>query len=337
MSVVPSFLRPASRLRAGAVGVLVASLLTGVLASVPPASAGTESSKPERTVEFTIMPWLRLWTADHDASPPGANDWDCKPSPQHPEPVVLVHGLIATRTYWATLAPLLANEGYCVFAVTYGAKAEFPGLGGLAPMEQSGPELAGFVDHVLDATGAEKVDLIGHSEGTVISQYYMRFLGGGAKVAKAVGLAGAYEGTTFWGTMSLVDVIARLPFGIGARLIAGLDGVCGSCRQLIAGSEFLAHLDEGGANAVEGVDYTLIVSRYDELVTPYTSGTLGGSNAKNLVVQDGCPMDFAEHGAVAWTPRAARMVLNALDPDHPRAPVCVFTLFGYGALWPTGY
>lgn len=323
-------------------GVLRCLLIVSVLAASllqAPVGAAAEADIPKARlpVEFTILPWLRLWADAPDASPPGANDWDCKPSERHPEPVVLVHGIVATRSYWATLAPLLANEGYCVFALTYGVTATFPDFGGIEALEQSTPELAEFVDRVLAATGAQKVDLIGHSEGTIVSQYYLRYLGGAAKVAKAIGLAGAYQGTTFWGTTALLDAAGRLPFGIGARLLAGLDEICGACRQLIAGSEFLAHLNEGGARAVEGVDYTLIVSRHDELVTPYTSGMLAGPNARNLVVQDGCPIDFAEHGAIAWTPRAARMILNALDPTHPRTPVCVFTFFGFGAIAPTSY
>ena len=69
---------------------------------------------------------------------PGANDWDCKPSKQHPRPVVLVHGLMGNKsTNWPTYAPLLANEGYCVFALTYGQQP-VPGnekFGGLGPMQ----------------------------------------------------------------------------------------------------------------------------------------------------------------------------------------------------------
>src|SRR5690349_16393997 len=50
------------------------------------------------------------------SAPPGANDWSCKPSAAHPDPVILVHGFLANMTVnWQTMAPLLANNGYCVF------------------------------------------------------------------------------------------------------------------------------------------------------------------------------------------------------------------------------
>src|SRR3989440_6006834 len=89
--------------------------------------------------------------------PPGANDWSCRPSRAHPRAVVLVHGLFANMTdNWQTMSPLLANNGYCVFALTYGndASAGPPRdqFGGLAPMEQSAAQLSAFVDKVLAAT-----------------------------------------------------------------------------------------------------------------------------------------------------------------------------------------
>src|SRR3954470_22336590 len=101
--------------------------------------------------------------------PPGANDWACRPSAAHPRPVVLVHGLFANMTdNWQTMSPLLANNGYCVFALTYGTTSTTsPGdqFGGLTTMEASAAQLRTYVNRVLQATGAKKVDLVGHSEG----------------------------------------------------------------------------------------------------------------------------------------------------------------------------
>ncbi|GAA4850991.1 lipase family alpha/beta hydrolase [Saccharopolyspora rosea] len=252
-----------------------------------------------------------------EVGPPGANDWNCKPAPQHPRPVVLVHGLSgAAATNWAFLSPQLAKAGYCVFALTYGKPPGLPPItGGFAPMERSAPELADFVDRVLDATGAGQVDLVGHSEGTVMPQYYLKFLGGAPKVHRYVALTPLYDGTTVHSTSELLDRLAEEVPGLGG--IA--DTACGSCREFFHGSDFLTKLNAGGA-AVPGVRYTTVMSRYDELVTPYTSGYLPG--ATNIVLQDVCPADPAEHVAVAFDPHVARLVLNALDPDHPEPVRC---------------
>ena len=89
--------------------------------------------------------------ASVDADPPGANNWACKPTARHPRPVVLVHGTAGNKnTNWQTYAPLLANNGYCVFALTYGVSAGTPkGLdqfGGLDAIETSAEQLKAFVD-----------------------------------------------------------------------------------------------------------------------------------------------------------------------------------------------
>lgn len=79
--------------------------------------------------------------------PPGANDWTCELSKAHPEPVVLVHGLTGNQaTNWQTYAPLLKNNGYCVYALTYGqspaAPAPFANIfGGFTEMEVSATQL----------------------------------------------------------------------------------------------------------------------------------------------------------------------------------------------------
>lgn len=46
----------------------------------------------------------------------GVNDWNCKPSAEHPRPLVLVHGTAADQQDWDDFAPLLTERGHCVFA-----------------------------------------------------------------------------------------------------------------------------------------------------------------------------------------------------------------------------
>jgi triacylglycerol lipase len=74
------------------------------------------------------------------------------------------------------------------------------------------------------------------------------------------------------------------------------------------------------------------MTRYDELVTPYISGRLPAApDATNIVVQDQCPIDFAEHLAMAFDPTVGQDVLNALDPAHARKVPCRLVLPGIGA------
>ncbi|HEX3561890.1 MAG TPA: hypothetical protein VHU24_03550, partial [Solirubrobacterales bacterium] len=82
--------------------------------------------------------------------------------------------------------------------------------------------------------------------------------------------------------------------------------------------------------------YTSIVTRNDELVVPYTSGTETAPNMTNLVVQKQCPLDQAEHVSMAADPVVAQDVLNALDPKHPAAVPCTLVLPLIGAPAYTG-
>lgn len=69
-----------------------------------------------------------------------------------------------------------------MFALTYGnppgASWPLSALGGVREMEEGAAELAEFVDRVRAATGAEKVDLVGHSQGTIMPAVYVNELGG---------------------------------------------------------------------------------------------------------------------------------------------------------------
>ena len=55
--------------------------------------------------------------------PPGADNFGCKPSSAHPDPVVLVNGTFGNQDdNWQAASPLLANHGYCVFTRRLGGR-----------------------------------------------------------------------------------------------------------------------------------------------------------------------------------------------------------------------
>src|SRR5581483_12198667 len=117
-----------------------------------------------------------------------------------------------------------------------------------------------------------------------------------------------YDGTTLDGLDALIHVLEGLPGAGGVQQL--VDDYCGSCEEFLRGSPYLNDLNAGGG-AVAGVTYTNIVTRYDELVTPYTSGILRAPGVTNIVVQDQCATDFGEHVALAFDPITAQDILNA--------------------------
>lgn len=250
------------------------------------------------------------------ASPPGANDWSCKPSAAHPRPVVLVHGTFADMSdSWQAISPLLKNNGYCVFALNYGDYNGSGAIGvyGVDDIPTSAGELGAFVDKVLAATGAAEADLVGHSQGGMMPRYYLKYLGGAAKVHTLVGLSPSNHGTTLDGLFVLSN------FFPGANQFTG--ALCPACEQQRAGSSFIADLNSGG-ETVPGVDYTVIQTRYDQVVTPYTSAFLSGPSVKNVVLQNQCILDLGDHLSMPYDHIAAADVLTALDPAHPRGFLC---------------
>jgi hypothetical protein len=85
---------------------------------------------------------------------------------------------------------------------------------------------------------------------------------------------------------------------------------------------------------VAGVQYTVIESTYDEVVTPYTNAFLHGSGATNITLQNQCPLDLTDHLEIAADPVALADVLNALDPSAPVKVPCLTVLPVTGPIGP---
>jgi triacylglycerol lipase len=272
------------RLRA-VVLALAALLALAAAATTAGASAATTGAPPPAIAD--LLP---------TTSPPGANDFTCRPTAAHPAPVVLVHGTFEGATdNWSTVSPQIKAAGYCVFALEYGNR----GTGDIAA---SAGQLARFVNAVLAATGAKKASLVGHSQGGMMPRWYIKFLGGAAKVDDLVGLAPSNHGTTNPGA-----------FVAGATF-------CPACDQQRAGSSFLQKLNAGDETPGH-VSYTVVETRYDEVVTPFTSAFLApGPNTANILLQDACPNEVIDHHLIPHSALAIRWTLQALGRRGPADP-----------------
>lgn len=255
-------------------------------------------------------------SAAQTAAAGGWNNYSCKPSAAHPRPVVLVHGTLGNSIdNWLGLAPYLVARGYCVFSLDYGQLPGVPFFHGLGPVDASAQQLAAYVDRVLAATGTEKVDLVGHSQGGMMSRVYLKFHGGADKVNALVGLAPDNHGTDLNGLTRLLD---HFP---GAKDY--IDKLTPGLADQIVGSDILNRLNEGG-DTLPGVHYTVIATKYDEVVTPYRSAFLDGPDVRNVVVQDLCGLDLSEHVAIGLVDRVAfHETANALDPAHATRTTCL--------------
>jgi triacylglycerol lipase len=279
------------------------------------------------------VPWIALSGSDgQDRAPAGSNDWSCNPSKRHPHPVVLVHGLAANRSVnWTTVSPFLANRGYCVFALTYGLRPSVDlGVyqpGGMKRMQQSARELKRFVGRVLRATDARKVDIVGHSQGSLMPNYWIRFMGGAKRVDDYVGVTPLWDGTNLAGLGSIAQIGEAL--GISGLAYDVLEPFCASCRQFLNGSDFMRKMSSRGGPAEPGVDYTMVMTRNDELVQPWQSGYMDG--ARNFVVQEECALDQSEHLSIIFDPITTGLIQNALDRRHREPVPCTVVLPFVGA------
>ncbi len=249
----------------------------------------------------------------------GFNDWNCRPSAAHPDPVVLLHGLGGNGPgNFATLGPYLADQGFCVYTTTYGEPVPGIPVGGLVPIPQSATEIASFIGSVLTATRAAKADLVGHSEGGFQSLYGPKFVPGEANtIGRVVAVAPPTHGTTFGDSLTIAGALGILP---EVTTIIGSYG-CPACSELSTGSDLVNQLNTGPVTQ-PGIAYTIIASTHDELVTPYGTEFVSEPGVSNQTVQTLCPLDPVGHVGLIYDPDVEQMIRNALDPANPVPVTC---------------
>ncbi|MGB6243726.1 alpha/beta fold hydrolase [Gordonia sp. (in: high G+C Gram-positive bacteria)] len=303
---------------------------------------GSEGQQASNRVVYDFFSGIGPELAHPGGSLPGANRWDEPCSPEHPVPVILVHGTAGgAQTNWGTYVPLLVDAGFSVFTLTYGSakgsKWPISALGGMTTIEESAAEFGEFAEKVMAATGSDQVDVVGHSQGTIVPGYWAKFLGGEGRIRRYVSLAPLWQGTST--LTSVRPTVLRLQADYGLNPSSVIP--CHALPQMMVGSKFMEKLNSGGSPYVPGIAYTNISTLHDELVRPYTSGQVPGGpehDVTNIILQDGCGKDFSDHLGICGSPRAAAMVLNALEGHDVREVPCqvVAPFFGTPLLRRTG-
>lgn len=236
--------------------------------------------------------------------------------------MILAHGTDASAySDWSAIGPQLTRAGMCVFALNYGGKPGATSFG-TEDLWTSSHQIGEFVDRVLTATGARQVDLVGFSQGANVTRYYVNKLGGAPKVARWVGLASPTYGGVMYGLVPLADAVPGL-------WQAFKDVTSEAAVEQAQGAPFMRELNAGG-DTVPGVEYTTIGSRVDEMIQPSSNIALRGPRARNLMLQDLCPIDLTGHFHMVYDPYVQQVLRNVLDPQGARPVECRFVPLGTG-------
>jgi triacylglycerol lipase len=163
------------------------------------------------------------------------------------EPILFVHGWNSSSSTWTTMVGRFQADGYTA------AELNNWSYNTSQSNATTAQQVAARVDQILAATGAAKVDIITHSMGGLSSRYYLRNLGGTAKVDDWVSLGGPNHGTD----------TARFCWQA-------------SCVEMRPGSSFLNALNQGDETPGT-TNYLTWWSPCDEVINPDSSVSLSGA------------------------------------------------------------
>jgi triacylglycerol lipase len=223
-----------------------------------------------------LFPFERWWMGDDRLQPltgPAAEDRDCR------LPVLLIHGYGCSRGAWWWLRAHLEAAGWTVATIS------------LEPVYTSIDNyvdpVARRIEAVLAATGAERLILVGHSMGGLVSRAYLQRYGE-ARVARLVTLGTPHQGSE----------LARFGFGANGR-------------QMRPHSAWLQAL----ASPPAAVDTVAVYSPQDNFVLPPARLELPGAQSRTI--------SGVGHLAMLFSPRVIQALLAVLEQTQARVTSAV--------------
>lgn len=165
------------------------------------------------------------------------------------DPILFVHGWASSASTWDTMVERFEADGWEpseLSAYSYNTSQ--------SNKVDAEEEVKPRVEELLEATEAEKVDIVAHSMGSLNSRWYIRELGGQETVDEWVSLGGPNHGTN----------TAYFCFST-------------ACQEMRPGSSFLEALNAGDETP-GSVNYGTWWSPCDEIINPDSSVPLEGAS-----------------------------------------------------------
>ncbi|HEY4059066.1 MAG TPA: alpha/beta fold hydrolase [Kofleriaceae bacterium] len=202
-----------------------------------------------------------------------------KLSPESP-PVLIIHGFLGTRGSMYMLERRLVQDGFVCVSFNLGTI-------NVRDIRASAFLIHRKIERILAQTPSQKIDIIGHSMGGLIGLYYVKKLGGSARVRKLIMMGTPLRGT--W-----VALAGVLTLGLWST----------SSWQLLPRSRFLDELAQGPIPP--GVEVTTIAAARDWVV-PLATTRLAGVTGTTV------PLG---HSSLVLSDEVYRRVVNTLRPPH---------------------
>lgn len=239
------------------------------------------------------------------------NNPSCQLTEEHPYPIVFLHGTAASSKDWEAAGQAVAEQGMCPWTIDYGRNGvtimALGPIGGYGDVDASTREIAHEIDDILAATGAEKVSLVGHSQGGTHTKKYIQQLGNADKVDRVVTLAATFDGTTLNGAAGFLSILIRI-----APRTANFFASKGSTQQLV-GTPQVGELQRYPDTA-PGIMYTGVYSPSDTTATPNETSIIDagpGADVVNVNIEEACtagrpvthpemPYDDASVDLITW-------------------------------------
>lgn len=234
-----------------------------------------------------------------DIAPQGVNPATCTPRADRGI-VLLTHGTDGgVYKDYSTMGPLLVEQGYCVYGLTYGIPTDDEKKTGALPADESLAQLMDFSTAITAQAPTMPVYTVGYSQGGILALVVAHKLIAEYPVAGWVGIATPAVGSEAYGlSEQLVDPsieqFMRLLIGAGVYDLLGESPWWQSTEELRV--------------SYPQMRYLTITSLQDQFIQPVETGFFPG--ADNIVLQQHCPNRFVSHVATPHDPLTAQLVAD---------------------------